>query len=568
MRGITRALLAGCILFAFCEQAVCQGKPGKLRPSIVVDFGKGGFDVTLPFDTPFTISGESESTLRFVQAYYCDTTGWTSAQHEYLRSHEPTPQKPHCDAEETKAYSTTKWNPSPIASEKKFFLNVTEALEANHEFAFFFHSVSVPTDEELTKIRAQLTVDVDAALRKQFDAKGEGLASDDLIDAFGTSQSFNFAPQTQARFVAARVGDDTWEELVEELRGANDGLRVPQESFGRLQQPREEALKALNSAVRHSGLVAGLAEAMVHGDPQIKSQANALLAGSKWDLVRKIANINQFDLVASGDELLQSDPKIELPTRLVSEAWQPGEVEPRIEVLSANEGSIREFFEIIRDIDAYTYLAKSLSMSKENREEILVLAERSAVTLSKGASDCRRLAAALKERQSAIQSAVARATAEVSFSVVIDGSTVGNLSTRASNHISVDISYAYTLGTSEFVPYIGTKFYARPVNREVPLKIKGGFWRRASAVVGLTVSSMQEKNGAGAVVRDDLFGSTSAIVGGSYRVFDYFSVSVGGVVFKERVDPLDSSLSTRFDTYVSVGFDWNIKALLGSLGGK
>ena len=139
--------------------------------------------------------------------------------------------------------------------------------------------------------------------------------------------------------------------------------------------------------------------------------------------------------------------------------------------------------------------------------------------------------------------------------LIVDASTVGNFKTQQAWYISADFGFAAASEVEKAVPYIGTNIYLRPVNKDAPLRDKGGFLRRFAFTLGLTVKSIADDP----QTRDDLFDNNSLLLGGGLRVTDSARLGLGALVFEERdPNPLIQDESLTFAPYLSLSFDWDV----------
>ncbi len=143
------------------------------------------------------------------------------------------------------------------------------------------------------------------------------------------------------------------------------------------------------------------------------------------------------------------------------------------------------------------------------------------------------------------------------------GSTTGDVSTFRGYYVSADAGLMWAFRFGGFAPYLGTNFYFSPVSRDAPLSQRGGFRRRFSLTVGVTVKSIKDD----AVTRDDLFGSQSVLVGAGYRLRQAIRIGAGALLFKKKdTNPLKTSKSLAADPYVALSFDIDAGSLIGGIG--
>jgi hypothetical protein len=101
------------------------------------------------------------------------------------------------------------------------------------------------------------------------------------------------------------------------------------------------------------------------------------------------------------------------------------------------------------------------------------------------------------------------------------------------------------------------------VNRDVPLRVRGGFWRRASIAVAVTTGSV-----ARAGQRDDLLANHGLVVGFGYRVFEFFQVSAGALVLRAADrDPVVDHATTRVTPYAAISVDATLVTIFGAFTG-
>jgi hypothetical protein len=147
-------------------------------------------------------------------------------------------------------------------------------------------------------------------------------------------------------------------------------------------------------------------------------------------------------------------------------------------------------------------------------------------------------------------------------SVTVTSSTVGTYDTFANYHVAADAGLLYAPDIEQVLPYVGANFYFSPVNRDVPLAHRGGFMRRFSITLALTMQSLADTNAG----RDDLFGDQALIVGAGYRITDIFRIG-GGVIGYRRNDPnpFQTSTEVAVKPYAALSFDWRLASTFQGL---
>jgi len=138
-------------------------------------------------------------------------------------------------------------------------------------------------------------------------------------------------------------------------------------------------------------------------------------------------------------------------------------------------------------------------------------------------------------------------------------------STTDNDYVSADIGVLYAPTIGETAAYIGANFYLRPVNKSVPLRQRGGL-RRLAFTVGLTLNSIEDRRG----IRSDLYFNQALVLGVGYRISEYWRLSGGGLVFRERdpdTYPLTSNKRTAMTPYIALTFDVDAGRHLKGIGG-
>jgi hypothetical protein len=171
----------------------------------------------------------------------------------------------------------------------------------------------------------------------------------------------------------------------------------------------------------------------------------------------------------------------------------------------------------------------------------------------------------LSKRLSAIQELASKYQEVVANDLLVDASTLGNADTFQASYVSADLGFVYLPDISESVPYAGTNIYFRPINKDAPLSLKGGFARRFALTLGITLASLADEQ----QTRRDFAGSQSLLVGAGLRITESLRLGVGAVAFiKEDPNPLVEDDTTGVTPYVSVSFDFNVAKAFKGIGGK
>ena len=179
--------------------------------------------------------------------------------------------------------------------------------------------------------------------------------------------------------------------------------------------------------------------------------------------------------------------------------------------------------------------------------------------------DASRVASAL-QRQKAIALDIAGriVLAKVDTSFVIDGRAFSAFQTQQANYISADLAVVFAPELSEVVPALGVNLYLRPINKNVPLRLKGGFMRRFAFTFGVTASGIADGGGNPPTqgTREDLVNSHSLLLGGGYRLSGSTRLTAGAIVFYELdPNPLKDDRSVSYSPFIALSFDWDVAKL-------
>lgn len=176
-----------------------------------------------------------------------------------------------------------------------------------------------------------------------------------------------------------------------------------------------------------------------------------------------------------------------------------------------------------------------------------------------------RIAAALtQERADALEIADRIVLSRVAASFVVDGRAFAAFQTQQANYISADLGVAFAPELSEVVPALGVNLYLRPINKNVPLRLKGGFKRRFAFTFGVSYEGIADGSGDPPVgqTREDLVSGHSLLLGAGYRLTDSMRLTAGAVVFYELdPNPLKNDRSVSYTPFVALSFDWDVAKL-------
>nr|MDP9122769.1 hypothetical protein [Acidobacteriota bacterium] len=175
------------------------------------------------------------------------------------------------------------------------------------------------------------------------------------------------------------------------------------------------------------------------------------------------------------------------------------------------------------------------------------------------------LEASLADRDTKLDDLAQQIEVQASAEVKVDATTTGNANTFQRYYISADLGFLYAWRVSKVVPYAGTNIYFRPINTNVPLSQKGGFWRRFSLTLGYTLQGIADQGNA--TRRDFVDGGGSLVAGAGLRLTESIRFSAGTLLFfKKDRNPLLNHEAVAAAPYVSFSFDLNVAKTFTKIG--
>jgi hypothetical protein len=130
-------------------------------------------------------------------------------------------------------------------------------------------------------------------------------------------------------------------------------------------------------------------------------------------------------------------------------------------------------------------------------------------------------------------------------------------------YIGTDFGVGYAANVDKPFLYLGANFYRVPVNKaeeQLPYFGRDVFWKRASALVGLTTSGFDGNN------IKNLFGAGNVMVGAGWRFNKYMKASGGAVIFKQKdANPVIDKDHFKATPFGSISFDVDLKQFLGGV---
>jgi len=108
---------------------------------------------------------------------------------------------------------------------------------------------------------------------------------------------------------------------------------------------------------------------------------------------------------------------------------------------------------------------------------------------------------------------------------------------------------------ADYALYAGVSFYFVPVDKDKPLSLEGGAWRRLSLNAGVTLNDVKDPAGSARGAID----GKGAMVGAGVRLTDYLRLSVGGMLIRQKHNnPLSTREVLRITPYASASVDVDV----------
>ncbi|MFN7962591.1 MAG: hypothetical protein U0002_15080 [Thermoanaerobaculia bacterium] len=548
--------------------------------SVGVNLATGSFDQVLPFDLPFEITGQVPAAFDQLSVYYAG--GKRPARIDpNAGSCRLTSGGPLAKVEAA-VYAADDAN-----AKSRPFRALLDPLTAQQYYVFCFEMRHDPTPEQVAAFREQARAILDQELAKvgcgdlsteqsrQLRARLVG----SLAKILGSSQILApgtlFDAATDFDTVHARLRDDTRAALEPQLRrqrlltGKNCDGDVVSASYDRLRgrlAGRLEAIQSTPAVAKLVGLLAAPGFEAVHKN---FSQALAL-AGQAPEATAQAAS--GLDPAAPGGAKDLNDELDSAKVKGFGERYQSLLATLTGADGGTNPASLKSLLERVANPTAVNGIAVP-GLSAADLASLGALAAPGGV-IDQAASDVRQLqqnvaeslASALESRAAELDK-LAQAEAQVVDQQVVlaNASTTGNFLTFQRYYLSIDTGLTYAPGIDEIVPYLGANIYLHPVNRNVPLSQKGGFARRFAFNLGLTLSSIEDRN-AGRQTRTDLFSSQSLLLGAGFRVTETLRLGFGGLIF-QRADknPLVKNQELAVTPYLTLSFDVDVARSLQGL---
>lgn len=558
------ALAAGCDLAAappLAAQACSASAADSGFADVVFDTASGTFGGVLPFDVP----------VRVCAAVPAGTTRATVKYAGNLRRQGPIDVTADCTIRTPGVIWSPETERAPNGTTVRWLI---DRLEAERYYTFCFGFEKKATDEEVQAFRSRALEALDNAIgqlpsatlspqeTQQIceDLRGKLLAvtrTDQILHTEGTV--FECSSARLADF-AGKINREILQpqrrtqQVLAGRPGSGALPAVP--SLAQRQADLQAELAAIqgNPAVQH---LSELAEQQAALDATVDARVKSLCPGCNGLAGPAAAPASQL---AFGDA--------------AATPLEPGSDPARVSALARSYGTTAQSLAGLGNLIAWATTGDGAAsvgagLNDAEKSALTALAQPGGALEKAGGLAAtlqglsQNLATQLGARAQALAARADELAVDARTVVLADASTLGNFTTNQANYISLDMGFVGAPELGEIVPYAGTNFYLRPVNKNAPLRTLGNFRqtfsRRFAFTLGLTASSVADGNDSAGMMRDDLFGSQSLLAGAGLRITDAIRLGAGALVFK-RLDPnplIDKS--ELYSTwYLTLSFDVDV----------
>ncbi|HVQ30158.1 MAG TPA: hypothetical protein VMV21_11290 [Vicinamibacteria bacterium] len=525
-----------------------------------LDTASGVFAQRLPFDVPFVVEGQAPPATVSVEVRYTSRRGSDSAFGPLV------PAAPLVSGVDAQGRFRVQMPAQPPNRQLQFHVTFERRVTAPGALRAEIEEVlrrDLPLDgsdlaagqaaalRSALLARYELTLNAGAASFGHVETTRAG--ADALLDATAAED----AVQREAR------------DLGRDALAAGAARRDAISRWREVSRSLEGQLQAVAASSELASLVAGL-QLRPETDPRNGSNRVALSSAA-----RRLLDLEAGGRASVAAGRPASEPTIDLETALV-----PEDAEAVAERYRASAASLQELREWIQGFVLVTGenqriaddLVKTGAISTTALEALRALsspqgsihrAERWAEALAASAQDVAR---ALRARDQAIVR-MASALEARALAIRLRQTLVTEAgSTESGIYVGLDLGVLYPPELSRASLYVGANIYFRPINKRAPLGGDGGFGRRVSLTVGISLNDLKLEEGDARF--EPLLGDRSnLLVGAGLRVSRSLRVSAGALLFlKNDQNPLvtDRSLAATF--YAALSFDVDVVRALRSMG--
>ena len=561
------AILVACAALLAADPAAAQQQQQGTQPArgrIEIDLRSTAATGTLPFDVPFELVGNVPDRVDRIELVYRECKGADC----------PRPGTIKRDVNCAPVFDDRgAWRPpqplvwerdaltAPKAGDVARFSLPVDALEAQRRYVFLFDVHGSPTDDQTAAFQP-LARDLVSRRLASFTDPDQSQTAYDALRADLITEVRTLAP-------CVVVG-----ELLDPATDIDEQFTTSIAEIIDDQQQKANAVQTFNDgATRLRANLTSLSEApltllvrklraLATSRPEVSADLDA-----HADVIRLISlTPSQLEVVARGAAPTSPDRSLQSLSGTVSAA----DATARSNNLTQTRQLLRDLSDWLKRLDADGVIGDLARTNDLTADQVTALrallargnlVETAASEAFRIASAARNAAANSASRDDRVNALADQVRQELRTVRLIGSDTVGTYDTFSAWYVSADAGFAYAQDIESTVPYLGANIYFRPINKDAPLRMKGGLKRRASMTIGLTVSSIADQNKA---TRQDLFSNQSLILGGGLRLTDTLRMGGGVLVYEKNSAGSSSKLATA--PYLSLSFDWNVAKQFAGVG--
>jgi hypothetical protein len=532
--SIACALLLPAVVTA--QQQTTATQPSR---RVEIDLRSTAAAGTVPFDVPFELTGNVPDRVDRIELRYRDCRDGKCPK-TIARDVE-------CQPVVTDGWSAPViWQHDALTGVAapgqaiRFTLPV-DALEAQRRYAFLFDVQGSPTDDQIAAFRPRV--------RDVISRRLGAVTSSDQPETFFTDLRSQIIRELRDLTRNCIATDDFLQEATDIDAGFTERFADIQDA----QINKANAVDTFNTNAEQ--LRASLAEI---SQAQLLAILPANEQAAHADVMKFLAlDPAQFNVVARGAAPLAPDRTLASMTEDI-----PAEAATaRANALIDTEALLRSLSLWFKQLDQRGALNDS-GLTAEQRTALQRTIDAAASRAFVMRTTATSIARNTTEREQFVNSFADAVREQLRTLRLLGSDTIGSYDTFSAWYVSADAGFAYGPDVQVAVPYLGANIYFRPINKDAPLRLKGGIERRVSATIALTASSIADKQ------RKDLFNTQSLLLGGGFRLTDTLRLGGGVLVYKElNSDPTAvSSSDLGISPYVSVSFDWNVAKQFAGVG--
>lgn len=548
---------------ATASLAAAQSAPAAVGNQITLDLRSGYITSRIPFDVPVYVTLSVDDTIRQVDVFQTERPRNVDCRTvPYPSTSTSTWTRPAL-APGVAAGSTTAVNISltPVNANRYVCLLVRFTQGLGSQSAAFTAAALSTLDDAVRPavFRGGFTEerkrDLRGRLAQAVQAVGAKAAlNGQVVLPPGSLLSASPTPAAAAQFDQFLAGVATAltnrQNILDELRGVSGGEGLV-----------DTAATAMADWASSPAFATYAARMTANTDPaMVKRVASARL--SDW---LSLSSSSRAATVANARAAALGVAAGSIPQDL-GDYWTPDQLDARAAAVKAWLDSLEAAAQLIKDT-APAMVAPAdgkPGITSDGLTALLQLASNAYANLSPVVDDYSQLQGYLKDRLATLADVSAKIGAQVASDAYVGGSSFADFNTSANWYVSVDVGVGVAPRLQNTFPYIGTNVYFRPVNKDAPLALRGGFWRRFSVMLGTTYGTDLTGDG-----RENSLGSGMLLTGAGYRITDILRLSSGLMVLRayDKDKPLSGNKTLQGAVYFSLSFDWDARGSFNKVFG-